>query len=99
MRRLLPEFWRQKNWLFHHDNAPSHTFFQRGIILQKQHDCRLHPPYFSLFPRIKIKWKGSHFDTAEVIEAESQAVLNALTEHDLQDAFKNSRSAGNCAYA
>jgi hypothetical protein len=26
-------------------------------------------------------------------------VLNALTEHDLQDAFKNSRSAGNCAYA
>jgi hypothetical protein len=24
-----------------------------------------------------------------VIEAESQAVLNSLTEHDFQDAFKN----------
>jgi predicted helicase len=24
----------------------------------------------------------------EMIEAESQAVLNALTEHDFQDAFK-----------
>jgi hypothetical protein len=29
-----------------------------------------------------------NFDTIEVIEAESQAVLNTLTEHDFQDAFK-----------
>jgi hypothetical protein len=34
-----------------------------------------------------IKLKGSHFDTTEVIEAESQAVLNILTEHNFQDAF------------
>jgi hypothetical protein len=35
-----------------------------------------------------------------VIGAESQAVLNTLTEHDFQDAFKkNGRSAGNGAYA
>jgi hypothetical protein len=32
--------------------------------------------------------KGSHFDTIDVIKAESQAVLNTLTEHDFQDAFK-----------
>jgi hypothetical protein len=31
--------------------------------------------------------KGSHFDTTEVMEAESQAVLNSLTEHNFQDAF------------
>jgi hypothetical protein len=37
--------------------------------------------------------------TIEVIEAESQAVLNALTEHDFQDAFKNGRSTGNGAHA
>jgi hypothetical protein len=42
-----------------------------------------HPPYFYLFPRLKIKLKGRHFDTIEVMEAESQAVLNILTEHDL----------------
>jgi hypothetical protein len=43
----------------------------------------------SLFPRLKIlvKLKGRHFDSTEVIEAESQAVLNTLTEHDFQDAF------------
>jgi hypothetical protein len=41
-----------------------------------------------LFPQLKIKFKGSRFDTAEAIEAESQAVLNTLIENDFQDAFK-----------
>jgi hypothetical protein len=48
----------------------------------------LHPPYFSLFHRLKIKLKGCHFDTTGVIEAVLKAVLNTLTEHDFQDAFK-----------
>jgi hypothetical protein len=47
-----------------------------------------HPPYFPLFPRLKIKLKGRHFDTTEVTEAESQAVLNTLTEHDFQAALQ-----------
>jgi hypothetical protein len=35
-----------------------------------------------------------------VIEAESQAVLNSLIEHDFKNAFKkNGRSARNNAYA
>jgi hypothetical protein len=46
---------------------------------------------FFLFLRVKIKLNGRHFDTIEVIEAESQAVLNALTERDFEDAFKNKR--------
>jgi hypothetical protein len=45
-----------------------------------------HPAF--LFPRLKKKLKGCYFDTIEVIEAESQAVLNTLREHDFQDAFK-----------
>jgi hypothetical protein len=48
---------------------------------------------------LKIKLKGRrHFDTTEVMEAESQAVLNSLTELGFQDAFKNGRSSGNGAY-
>jgi hypothetical protein len=58
-----------------------------------------HPPYFSLSPQLEIRLRGRHFDTTEVMEAEFQAVLNSLTGHDFQDAFKNGRSAGNCAYA
>jgi hypothetical protein len=48
-----------------------------------------------MFLRLKIKLKGCHFDITEVIEADSQAVLNTLTE---QDVFENSRSYGNGAY-
>jgi hypothetical protein len=47
-----------------------------------------HSPYFSLFTRLKVKLKVRNFDTIELIEAESQAVLNTLTEHDFQDALK-----------
>jgi hypothetical protein len=47
-----------------------------------------HLSYFSLFPQLKITLKGSHFDTTEVIKAEWQVVLNTLTEHVFQDAFK-----------
>jgi hypothetical protein len=59
----------------------------------------LHPPYFSLFLRLKIKLKGRHFDTIEGIEAESRSVLNTLTDRDFQDAYKKWQSAGNGAYA
>jgi hypothetical protein len=40
---------------------------------------------------MRVKPKDSHFDTIEVMEVESQAVLNTLTEHDFQDAFKKWR--------
>jgi hypothetical protein len=41
-----------------------------------------------------MKLKGHNFDTTEVSEAESQAALNTLTGHDLQDAFKMSVALG-----
>jgi hypothetical protein len=47
-----------------------------------------HSPCFSLFSRLKIKLKDRHFDTIEVMEAESQAVLKTLTEYDFHDAIK-----------
>jgi hypothetical protein len=57
-----------------------------------------HTPYFYLLPRLKIHLKGRHFVIIEVIDEGSQAMLNTLTEHDLQDAFKNGRNSGNGAY-
>jgi hypothetical protein len=49
---------------------------------------------------LKTKLKVRHFDTTEVTEAEMQAVLNTLMEHNFQDAFKkNGRRAGSSAYA
>jgi hypothetical protein len=46
---------------------------------------------------LKVKVKGSHFDTTEVVEADWHAVLNTLTENTIQDAFKNGRSTGSSA--
>jgi hypothetical protein len=42
------------------------------------------PPATFLFPWLKIELEGWHLDSTEVIEAELQAVLNTLTEHDLR---------------
>jgi hypothetical protein len=55
-----------------------------------------HPPYsphlapcdFLLFPKIKLKLKGSRFDTIDRIQTESQRVLDTLTEKDFQEAFQ-----------
>jgi hypothetical protein len=48
-----------------------------------------HPPtlLFS-FSGLKIKLKGRHFDTIEVIKIELQAVMNTLTEQDFHNALK-----------
>jgi hypothetical protein len=35
-----------------------------------------------------MKLKGHQLNTIEVIKADSQAVLNTLTKHNFQDAFK-----------
>jgi hypothetical protein len=58
-----------------------------------------HPPYspdlapcdFFLFPKMKLKLKGSLFDTTEKIQAESHSVLDTLTEKDFQEAFQKWR--------
>jgi hypothetical protein len=42
---------------------------------------------------LKTKLKGYNFDTIVVTETESQAVLNTLTEHDFQEAFKKMEGA------
>jgi hypothetical protein len=56
----------------------------------------LHPPYsldlapydFTLFPKLKTKLKGRHFETVNHIQTESQAVLNSIKENDFHGAFK-----------
>jgi hypothetical protein len=60
----------------------------------------LHPPYshdlascdFFPFPKMKLKPKGRRFDTIEEIQAESQIVLDTLTEKDFQEAFQKLRA-------
>jgi hypothetical protein len=97
MQRLCPRLWRQKRtdcciMIKHHLTLP----FHQGIFDQKQRDCHpqstlltsLGPCSFFLFPQLEIKLKVHDFYIIEVVETESQVVLNTLTEQDFQDAFK-----------
>jgi hypothetical protein len=45
-----------------------------------------------------MKLKGCHFDKTEVIDAESQAVLNTVTEYDLRMHLEIGRSTGSGTY-
>jgi hypothetical protein len=49
------------------------------------------PCDFFLFIKMKLKLKGRRFDTTEEIQAQSQGVLDTLTEKDFQDAFQKWR--------
>jgi hypothetical protein len=85
VQRLCPKLQQQKNW--HHYSSPSPaSVFTREFFAKNNHDSCPPPPthHTFLFPKLKIKLKGCHFDTIEVIEAESQAVLNTLTERYFQ---------------
>jgi hypothetical protein len=46
----------------------------------------------------RLSLQDRHFYTIEVIEVESRSVLNTLTEHDFQDAFKKIAEAVGMAY-
>jgi hypothetical protein len=63
-----------------------------------------HPPYLpdiapcdlSLFPKLKIKLKGSHFETVPDIWKELQAVFDSIKENDFQGAFEACKKRQNC---
>jgi hypothetical protein len=67
--------------------------FTREFLTENNMTIFTHPPCFSLSSPIEDTTERPPFKCIEVIEAEPQAVLNILTEHDFQDALKNGRSA------
>jgi hypothetical protein len=51
VRRLRPEIWRQKNWLFHHDSEPSHSSYASRKFLTKNNMTVISThPTFLCFP-------------------------------------------------
>jgi hypothetical protein len=42
----------------------------------------------ALFPKLKTKLKGRHFETVSGIQSESQAVPGIINENDFHSAFK-----------
>jgi transposase len=97
VRRKRPELWRNHNWLLHHDNASAHTSLKTPEFATDNNLTIVpHPPYspdlapydFALFPKLKMKLKGRHFETVSDIQRESQAVLNSIKENDFPGALE-----------
>jgi hypothetical protein len=60
----------------------------------------LAPCDFFLFPKMKLKLKVRRFVTIEEIQAESQRVMDTLSEKDFQEAFQKLRRWWNrCLHA
>jgi hypothetical protein len=69
VRRLRPNFGDKVTGCY--ITTPSHTsFFTRQFLTKNNMTVVPHAPYFSLFSQLRIKLKGRHFGTVEVIETE-----------------------------
>jgi hypothetical protein len=69
-----------------------------AVISNPPYSPDLAPYDFFLFPKMKLKLKGRRFDTTEEIQAESQRLLDTLTEKDYQKAFQNRGDGGTGVY-
>jgi hypothetical protein len=58
------------------------------IVPHRPYSPDLAPCDFALFPELKMKLKGRHFETVSDIQRESQVVLDRIKENDSQGAFE-----------
>jgi hypothetical protein len=81
----------------HHNNAPAHASLKTAAFVSNNNMVIIpHPPClldiapwdFALFPKLKMKLKGRHFETVSDIQRELQAVLNSIKENDFHSAFE-----------
>ncbi|XP_018301780.1 histone-lysine N-methyltransferase SETMAR-like [Mycetomoellerius zeteki] len=98
IKKKRPELWKDKSWVLHQDNAPSHSALSVKRFLAKYSIPVLdHPPYspdlapcdFYLFPKVKSALKGTRFESVEAVKEKAARVLKELTE-DFPALSKNS---------
>lgn len=97
VRRKRPELWKNKSWVLHHDNAPSHSSLLVSQFLAGNEIAVLpHPPYspdlapadFFLFPKLKTTLKGRRFQSVDEIQQNSQRQLRTISQNEFQGAFQ-----------
>ncbi|UYV70805.1 hypothetical protein LAZ67_8000693, partial [Cordylochernes scorpioides] len=104
IRQKRPDLWKNKNWLFHHDNAPAHTSLLVRELLAKNNTLMMpQPPYspdlapcdFFLFPKLKRPIKGRRYATLDEIKTASKEELKKILKND----FLNVKNEIKCADA
>jgi transposase len=80
--------WTNQRWVFHHDNAPAHSFLVRNFLAKNETTVVPQPPYspdlapadFFLFPKLKSTLKGRRFNTFDEIQKKSKNGLFAISK-------------------
>ncbi|UYV79263.1 K02A2.6-like [Cordylochernes scorpioides] len=98
IRQKRPDFWKNKNWLLHHDNAPAHTsLLVRDFLAKHNTLMRPQPPYspdlascdFFLFPKLKRPMKGRRYATLDEIKTASKEELKKILKNDFLKCFED----------
>ena len=89
-----PHPWTAKNWQFHHDNGPAHSWHliqtflpEHGIpvIHQPLHSPDMAPCNIWLFSELKTILKGSSFQCREVIMQNMMLKMNTVPKEAFQE--------------
>jgi transposase len=87
----------QNGWILHQDYAPAHNALSvKQFLANKNITVMEHPPYspdlapcdFYLSPTITSVLNGTHFLSVEDVKVNTTAILNSLTENDMQNCFE-----------
>ena len=95
--RKRPALFKSGQWHFHQDNAPVHNSIlvtdyltKMGIntVPQPPYSPDLAPCDFCLFPKLKEKLRGCHYETIEEMKEAVMKVIDTLTQEDFHGSFQ-----------
>ena len=96
-RRKRPALFKSVQWHYHQDNAPVHNSILVTDYLTKMGIKIVpHPPNspdlascdFRLFPKLKEKLGGCHYETIEKMKEAVMKVIDTLTQEDFHGDFQ-----------
>ena len=95
--RKRPALFKSGQWHFQQDNAPVHnSIIVTDYLTKIGINTVPHPPYgpdlgpsdFWLFPKLKEKLRGCHYETIEEMKEAVIKVIGTLTQEDFHGAFQ-----------
>ena len=98
IRRKRLDLWADNSWIFHHDNAPSHSSLivteflakhETKVIAQPLYSPDLPPCDFFLFPKLKFPLRGTAHESIETIKRNSLKELKAIPAEAYKKCMEN----------
>jgi hypothetical protein len=88
---MLIVFFSDMKGIVHREFVPPNTTVNSDVLRCLRVNVQrkdLAPCDFALFPKLKMKLKGRHFETVSDIQGESQVVLDNIKQNYFHSAFE-----------